>query len=113
MQTTYVPSSNTATNGVAIGSAEQDIRIYQLIIGAPVAAGNITLYNITNPINGSTANIAAKWTLPASLPTTGASLNNTLNFGALGFPLPQGGNIIIDQSMQVTVVWALADNSQK
>lgn len=84
-----------------------------LLIGAPVAAGNIFLYNITNPINGATTNIGAKITLPASLPTTGAvTSGNYVSFGVNGLPLNDGGNIIIDQTMQVSVIWCIADNSQ-
>lgn len=113
MFATYQAASNTATNGTAIGAAGQDIRVYKVYIGAPVASGNIYLYNITNPLNGSTANIASKTTLPASLPTTGAlSSGNVLDFGPYGLPLTDGGNIIIDQTMQVTVIWGIADNSQ-
>lgn len=111
MQTTYIPSSNTATNGVALGDTDQDIRILKLIVGAPVASGNIFIYNITNPVNGATTNLAAKITFPASLPTTGAEVGGVVkDFGPLGLPLPQGGNIIIDQTMQVTVIWELADS---
>ena len=114
MKTTYIASSNTATNGVALGGTEDDVRLFRLIIGAPVASGNITIYSITNPVNGASTNIAAKITLPGSLPTTGAiTSGNVIDFGPLGLPLNQGGNIIIDQTMQVTAVWELADNSQK
>lgn len=113
MNVLYQAASNTTTNGTALGNSGDDIRIYKILIGAPVASGNIYLYNITNPINGSTANIAAKITLPASLPTTGAiTSGNVLDFGQYGLPLSGGGNIIIDQTMQVSVIWSLADNSQ-
>lgn len=113
MYSTFQSASNTATNGTAIGAAGQDIRVFKLLIGAPVASGNIWLYNITNPLNASTANISAKITLPASLPTTGAiTSGNVLDFGPYGLPLTDGGNIIIDQTMQVTVIWGIADNSQ-
>jgi len=114
MKVTYIPSSNTSTNGVALGNFGEDVRLFQLIIGAPVAAGNISVYSISNPVNGASTNLAAKITLPASLPTTGAiTSGNVLDFGPYGLPLAEGGNIIIDQTMQVTAVWELADNSQK
>lgn len=113
MQTTYIPSSNTATNGVALGGTEDDVRVYKILVGAPVSAGNIFVYNISNPINGSTANIAAKVTLPTFSTTNINPGLYTLDFGPYGLPLPQGGNVTIDQTMQVTVVWGLADNSQK
>lgn len=114
MKTTYIASSNTATNGTALNSDVSDVRLYRLIVGAPVASGNIIIYSISNPVNGSTANIAAKFTLPATLPTTGAiTSGNVIDLGPFGLPLNEGGNIIIDQSMQVTAIWELADNSQK
>ncbi len=112
MQITYIPSSNTATNGVALGTdTNADVRLMKLIIGAPVASGNITIYSITNPVNGASTNIAAKLTFPASLPTTGAEVGGVVkDFGPYGLPLNQGGNIIIDQTMQVTAIWELAES---
>lgn len=118
MYTLFQSAANTTTNGTAIGTAGQDVRVFGIIIGAPVASGNIALYSITNPIGGanmaaaSTANIAAKITLPATLPTTGAEQAITRMFGPYGLPLADGGNIMIDQTMQVTVIWGIADNSQ-
>lgn len=113
MVTTFQAGSNTATNGTVIGNAGDDIRIYELIIGAPVSTGNIWLYNITNPLNGSTANIASKITLPTFSTTNVNPGVYVLNFGPFGLPLTDGGNLIIDQTMNVSVVWSIADNSQK
>lgn len=114
MQTTYVNGSNTATNGTALSTAaERDVVVHKLIIGAPVASGNIWLYTITNPVNAATTNIAFKWSLPATLPTTGAALVNVIDFGGEGYGgllLNEGGNIIIDQTMQVTVIWSYLDD---
>lgn len=110
MPATYIPSSNTSTNGVALASADQDIRLMKLIIGAPVANGNVFIYDITNPVNGATTNLVAKFTFPATLPTTGAEVGGLVrDFGPEGLPIGQGGNIIIDQTMQVTAVWELTD----
>src|SRR5882672_804328 len=65
MKVTFAPSSNTSTNGVALSSnAEDDVRVYKLIVGAPVSAGNIWLYTINNPVSSATTNIASKITLP-------------------------------------------------
>lgn len=112
MQATYIAASNTATNGTALGADTQsDVRLFKLIIGAPVASGNITVYTINNPVNGATTNIAAKLTLPATLPTTGSEVGGVVkDFGPKGLPLAQGGNIVIDQTMQVTAIWELASN---
>lgn len=112
MQATYIASSNTATNGTALGADTQsDVRLFKLIIGAPVNSGNITIYTITNPVNSASTNIAAKLTFPSSIPTTGAEMGGVVkDFGPKGLPLAQGGNIVIDQSMQVTAIWELASN---
>ena len=37
---------------------------------------------------------------------------SNVDFGEFGLPLNQGGNVVIDGTNNVTVVWALADNSQ-
>lgn len=110
MQVLFQAGTNTATNGTAIGSAEQDVVVKKLIIGSPVSAGNIWLYKITNPLNASTANIAAKITLPTFSTTNINPGLYVLDFGPEGLPLNQGGNLIIDQTMNVSVVWDLADN---
>lgn len=111
MNYTYAASSNTATNGVALGAAGQDVRVYRILIGAPVASGNIVLYNSAVAVGSASTNIAFKATLPGSLPTTGAVLAPVIDFGSKGLPL-DGGNLQIDQTMQVTVVWDLAPKNE-
>ncbi len=116
--TTYVNASNTATNGTALstggGNAERDIVVAKLIIGAPVSGGNIWLYNISNPVNAATTNIALKITLPTFSSTNINPGVYVLDFGDDGLLLNEGGNIIIDQTMQVSVLWHLLaeQNSQ-
>lgn len=112
MRVTFAPSSNTSTNGVQLGNADDDVRVFKLIVGTPVNSGNIWLYTITNPVSSATTNIAFKTTLPSSIPTTGASLTNVFDFGPEGLPLVNGGNLIIDQTMNVTVIWDLNDDAQ-
>lgn len=110
MQTTFAPSSNTATNGVALGTdAQRDVVVYKVIVGTPVNAGNVWLYNITNPLGSSTANIAFKTTLPTFSTTNINPGAYMFDFGPYGLPLPQGGNLQIDQTMNVTVVWGYLD----
>lgn len=109
MRTLFQAGTNTATNGTQIGDdSDGDIRVYKLIIGTPVSAGNVWLYNITNPLNASTANIAFKTTLPTFSTTNVNPGMYVIDFGPFGLPLPQGGNIIMDQTMNVTVVWERA-----
>lgn len=110
MITTFAPSSNTATNGVALGTdANRDVVVYKVVVGAPVSAGNIVLYNITNPLGSSTANIAVKITLPTFSTTNVNPGFYVADFGPYGLPLPQGGNLQIDQTMNVTVIWGYLD----
>ena len=61
---TYAALANNTTNGVALGAATQDIVVKKLIIGAPVANGNIILYNKNAAYNGDAQNIAFKYTIP-------------------------------------------------
>lgn len=113
MQVTYISASNTATNGTALGSGEQDVRLFKLLVGAPVNAANITVYSISNPVNGASTNIAAKITLPTFSTTNINPGLFVLDFGPKGLPLSQGGNIVIDQTLQLSAVWGLADDEQK
>lgn len=113
MTTTYIPSSNTATNGTALSSTfGDDVRLFKLIVGAPVSAGNIFIYSINNPVNGASTNIAAKITLPTFSTTAPNPGVYVLDFGVEGLQLNDGGNIIIDQTMQVTAIWGLNDDAQ-
>ena len=67
MNVTYIPSSNTATNGVALSTtANRDVVVWQVIIGLPTDAATLTFYDITNPVNGASTNIAALITQPTA-----------------------------------------------
>ena len=110
MFATYVASSNSATNGTALGSAGQDVRVFKLLVGLPTDASTVTLYTISNPVGGASTNIAYKLTQP----TAGAGKDwvRSVDFGQYGLPLGDGGNVVIDGTNNVTVVWGYADNSQ-
>lgn len=113
MRVTFAPSTNTATNGVALSSNfDDDVRVFKLLIGTPVNAGNIFLYSINNPVNGATTNIAAKITLPTFSTTNVNPGFYVIDFGAEGLPLGNGGALIIDQTMNVSVLWDLNDDAQ-
>lgn len=105
MRYKYIGSSNTATNGATLGAVGQDVLVHKLIIGAPVASGNIYLYNSTVAVGASTDNLAAKITLSSSFGAgTDSGLQRVIDFGPKGLQL-DGGNVQIDQTMQVTVIW--------
>ena len=110
--TTYIPSSNTATNGIALGADPQrDVVLDGIFIGLPVNAGNVTVYTITNPVNGATTNISLKITLPTFSTTNINPGVYNLDFDP-GIVLNQGGNVMIDQTMNVSVTWHYLDEQE-
>lgn len=110
MQVLFQAGTNASTNGTAIGAdSQRDVAVSKLIIGTPVSAGNIWLRHITNPLAGSTANIACKITLPTFSSTNINPGVYVIDFGADGLPLNQGGNLEIDQTMNVSVIWGYLD----
>lgn len=111
MNVTYVASSNTATNGQALANAAgMDILVKKLIIGLPVSAGNIILYNKLVAYSGDTSQIGAKITLPTFSTTNVNPGVYVFDFGPEGLPL-DGGNLMIDQTMQVSVIWEYKDDN--
>lgn len=111
MKVTYAASANATTNGVALGAADEDIRVYKVIVGLPVASGNIILYDKTIAYSGDTSNIAFKTTLPSTITYQYSyPVMREWDFGEKGLPL-NGGNLMIDQAMQVTVVWEPLDEA--
>jgi len=108
MKFTYAGAANNTTNGIALGASGQDIKVTKLIVGLPVASGNITLYNKAVAFNGDTADIAFKYTHGSDVAPADTSYfeERVFDFGE-GLQL-DGGNLQIDQAMQVTVLWKLA-----
>lgn len=105
MKSTYIPADNTATNGVALGAAGQDVRVYKVIIGLPVDGKYVALFNSAVAVGGATANLAAKITQPTA--AAGKDWVRVVDFGPEGLVL-DGGNVQINDTMQVTVLWDLA-----
>ena len=102
MRYTYIPSSNTATNGVSLGAVGQDVRIYKIIIGLPVDGKYVAIFNSAIAVGGATDNLAAKITQPTA--AAGKDWVREVDFGPDGLEV-DGGNVQIDDTMQVTVVW--------
>lgn len=111
MFNTYQAGTNTATNGTVLDAGGQDVFVHQIIIGLPVAGGTIALYNINNPLGSSSANLAFKVVLPTFSATNPNPGVYSIEFPK-GLPLGQGGNLQIDNTMNVTVVWSLASEKQ-
>ena len=108
MRVLYAGAANNTTNGIALGASGQDIKVTKLIVGAPVATVNITLYNKAEAFNGDTANIAFKYTHGSDIAPADMDFveERIFDFGE-GLQL-DGGNLQVDQAMQVTVLWKLA-----
>src|SRR5438034_6462676 len=110
---------NTAQTSPAVAQAldpqagsDDDRVLKKIIIGAPVSARSITVYNKTNAVFGASTDIAFKHTFP-SFSTTNVNLTPVqIDFtceggrekGANGLVL-QGGSFTTDQAMQVTFLW--------
>lgn len=109
MRATYVASTNEATNGEALGAAGQDVRVYRLLVGLPTDGSKVRLYNITNPVGTASTNIAYQLVQPTA--AAGKDWVRVVDFGSEGLPLSDGGNVVIDGTNNVTVIWDIADDS--
>ena len=111
MQTLYQNTANSTTGGSAIGPAGQKIEVTKILVGTPVANGNIWLYNETNVgnISTNTTGLVAKLTHPASFATGQLPFAIDLtDSNGHGIILTSGGTIGVDQAMQVTLIWGYA-----
>jgi hypothetical protein len=110
MQSTYIASSNTATNGTALGAGDNDVTVFRVLVGLPTDTSTLTIYNISNPVNAATTNIAYKLTQPTA--AAGKEWQRNIDFGAKGLQLSSGGNVVIDGTNNVTILWELTDEVQ-
>lgn len=121
MPVTFIKTSNAATGGVALGAVNQDVFVKKIIIGSPVNSGNVGIYSITNPQPSFSANndaqLAFKMTYTGSVSesstkildfTSNGQASGEQNSESQGLRCNSGGNVMIDQSMQVTVIWEYA-----
>lgn len=112
MRYTYAAAANATTNGTALGAAGQDVYVHKLIVGLPVASGNIILYNKAVAFSGDTNNIAFKVTIPSTL--TSSKQYDYPTVYTFEKPLQlDGGNLMVDQAMQVTVIWQPVEESKE
>ena len=129
MHVTYIGTSNNTvatatlqdgstlqTAGQPLGDVTQDVLIYKIVIGQPVASGNIVVKNkaVTGTIATDTSDIVFKATLPGTLSSSYTYAYPTVyDFGNQTPLQVDGGNVIIDQTMQVTVIWQPASEAQE
>lgn len=99
-----------ATATATVSTADTVIKVLKkLVIGNPIASGNIYVYHNANAIGGSALNLAVRITLPATLRAGEVIYDFTPNFGtdveASGIELREGGSVVLDGAMQVTFLW--------
>lgn len=120
MQATYFNTTTSSTTPApTINSGNGPVVIRKIIVGNPVTAGNLTVFNIGNALSNNTTQIAAKITYPSFSTTNINSGPVTYDFrssasqgGSIsddGLFCQQGASIVIDQTMQVTVFWDIAE----
>lgn len=117
MQFTYLNSTTTGTTPATVINASAPIVIRKILVGNPVVSGNIILFNEGNALANNTTQIAYKKTYPASFtniqPETMIDFRSTSSQGGStaddGIFCQVGASISIDQTMQVTVMWDVAE----
>lgn len=115
MRVTYVDSAITSTTPAtaldALAGADEDRILYKIIVGKPVAAATITVFNMSNALANNTTNIAFKYTFPTFGAGTPASDQIIFSTGGGrdvrrdGLNLPQGGSVATSSAMQVSFLW--------
>lgn len=118
MPVSFIKTSNSATTGLALGAPGQDVVVKKIIIGLPVNSGNVAIYDITNPLPSfNAANDAAlkfKHAYTASVSESSLKVFDFTTMGeasgehssmSQGLLLSNGGNVMVDQTMNVTVIW--------
>lgn len=123
MKATYIGSANNTTatvtmyDGSTLSTAGQplgvpgtDVVIYKILIGVPVGSGNIVVKNkaVAMAFATDTSDNVFKYTFPATLTSSKQyDYDTDIDFGIKGMQV-DGGNVQIDQTMQVTVLWDFA-----
>ncbi|SRR5258708_5778027 len=125
MFATYINTTTSGTTPATVIDPQaggDDIRVIKkIIIGNPVTAGNITLFNENNALSNNTTQIIYKQTFPSfsATNTNGVSpvvIDFTTNSnsqaglaGSDGLQVRGGGSMAIDNTMQVTVLWDFSE----
>lgn len=117
MQSLYVNATVSGSNPATVIAANGPVIIRKIIVGNPVTSGNITLFLEGNALANNTTNIGYKKTYPASF--TNIQPETVIDFrgsssqggsvGTDGIFCQTGASIVIDQTMQVTVLWDVAE----
>lgn len=117
MQFTFVNTATTGTTPATVINASSPIVIRKILVGNPVTSGNITVFTEGNALSNNTTQIGYKKTFPASFtniqPETQIDFRGSSSQGGSisddGLFCQVGASIAIDQTMQVTVLWDVAE----
>lgn len=112
MTTTYIPTANSSSGGLALNSNGSLAEVVKLLVGAPVINANIYIFNETNPGGTSnTSGLLAKLTLPAALATGQLpfTIDLTNSKTGEGIQCPMGGNVMTDTNLQLSVMWGTSE----
>ena len=107
MKHTYIASDNSASDAQVLGAAGEDVKVYQILFGAPTAGKITNIYNkrvayghASGMGSVDSSNIAYSLTQP-----TAAAGNNLVY--SMEFPeglLLDGGSVHTDDD-KVTIIW--------
>jgi hypothetical protein len=117
MQSLYVNTTTSGSNPSTVINASGPVVIRKILIGNPVTSGNITIFTEGNALANNTTQIGYKKTFPASFtsiqPETQIDFRASSSQGGSvesdGLFCQTGACITIDQQMQVTVLWDVAE----
>ena len=111
MISTYQAGDNTSTGGTAIGKAGTAVEIFKILIGTPVDGDIVYLFDITNP--GGTTNTNLAFKLTQATHAAGEEWVREVDFTnghGEGLVLGNGANLMINGTMDVTVLWDYAQS---
>lgn len=120
----FYTNTSTAINGTnvaqQINTDGRAVVIRKILIGNPVASGNIVIFTENNAVANNTTQIGYKKTYQASF--TNIQPETVIDFRASamsgggsiendGIFCPAGASIVTDQTMQVTVLYDYAEGN--
>lgn len=110
MPVLHLNENNSAGQATNLGLGGEDIRIYRITVGVPTVSQSLYIFDENSALVGNT-NLVLKYTYPASF-SAGVPATQDFSFGPNGMPLGNGGSVMTDAAMDVTVVWDRAENPQ-
>ena len=116
IQALYINTTTTSTTPATVIAASGPVVIRKIFVGNPVNSGNITLFSEGNALSNNTTQIAFKKTYGGTVSESSANVfdfrSSSSQGGSIGDDgifCQNGASIAIDQAMQVTVMWDVAE----